>query len=110
MFSTKNISALEQKDVGIGTLVWYKGFTSQSSWDCPAVIYHVSRDRKSFQVMSLDDMRRQDQEYDVDMSERSPNSRSNMRIASVAEVDAYLKARKSGKTARDIIAEVQFSR
>jgi hypothetical protein len=109
MFKTNHPAPVQSEDIGVGTLLWYKGFTSQGSWDCPAIIYRTSPKCRNFYVMSLDDMREQHQQYEIDLSDNphSPNSCQNMRLASVAEVDAYLVSCGSTKTAAQIISEVQ---
>lgn len=109
MFAYKYAAPVQKKDVAVGTLVWYKGFTSRGAWNCPGVIYRTSPKCQNYYVMSLDDMREQHQPYKVDLSDdpHSPNSRHNIRIASVAEVDAYLAGRDLKKTVAQIIAEVQ---
>ena len=103
------VAPIEKKDIGVGTLVWYKGHTSRASWDCPAVMYDVSPMHRNFRLMSLDDMVEQNQVYRLDFSssELSPSSRHNMRLASIAEVDDYLAEHSLGKTAVQIIAAVQ---
>ena len=104
--ATSVCSQLQAKDIAVGTLIWYSGFTSLSSWDCPAIIYSLNSEGR-FLVMSLDDMKKQTQEYDLEVGEYSPTSRKTMRLASVAEVDAYL-ARNNRKTkAHSIIKKVQ---
>lgn len=108
MFETDHHAPLQSKDVGVGTLLWYKGFTSRGPWDCPAIIYNVDKNHRTFQVMSLDDMRQQDQVYAPNANLKEPyGSQKNMRLASVAEVDAYLVANNMNKKAFQIIAEVQ---
>ena len=96
---------LKPEDIGVGTLIWYSGSTSQGTWDCPAVIYRVVHG--VFFVMSLDDMRKQLQPYGIVPSERAVTSRLTMRVASIAEVDAYLAKQGSTKRAVKIILEVQ---
>ena len=108
MFAVSNMAPVLEKDVGVGTLLWYKGFTSRGPWDCPAIIYRVTADKKFFYVMSLDDMRKQDVCYDAVVNDHSPDSRKDMRLASVAEVDVYLKVHQR-ITAQQDIAEVQKS-
>ena len=99
------VAPVQTKDVGVGTLIWYHGRTSLGQWNCPAVICRVRG--SAFYVMSLDDMREQSQDYWTEITEHTPDSRRNMRLASVAEVDAYLVQRGSEKTAAQIIAQVQ---
>jgi hypothetical protein len=110
MFATEHSAPLLLKDIGVGTLLWYKGFTSGGSWDCPAIIYRVSPKVRTFHVISLDDMRVQPLEYEVELNEGSPDSRRNMRLASVAEVDTYLREHGSKQTAYEIIATVHMMR
>jgi hypothetical protein len=109
-FASQYVAPILKKDIGVGTLVWYKGLTSRGSWDCPAVVYRVSPKRRNFRVMSLDDMVKQNQDYRLDPhgGEYSSSSRHNMRLASVAEVDTYLLEHLSGATAAQIITEVQM--
>ena len=105
MFDSGHSAPVQAKDVGVGTLIWYKGFTSMGDWDCPAVIYKTEED--GFYVMSLDDMKEQRQKYEIEESQYSPSSRKNMRLASTAEVDAYLASSKSRLNAKKIISRVQ---
>lgn len=80
--------------IKVGTLLWYNGFTSGGSWDCPAVITTTRIDTKNkhFKVRSLDDMIEQNQWYEFTASEHSrEHSRNTMRLASKEEVRNYLE-------------------
>lgn len=105
MFDSGPSAPVQRKDVGIGTLIWYKGFTSMGSWDCPAVIFNICK--VGFYIMSLDDMMRQHQLYTIEVAPNSPPSRIHMRLASIAEVDSYLAGRKNKENAQQIVAHVQ---
>ena len=102
--SEASTTPLKPEDIAVGTLIWYRGRTSHGEWDCPAIIYKVD---EVFYIMSLDDMREQEQPYDVLADVFSPTSRTTMRVASIAEVDAYLANRGSKMRAAQIILKVQ---
>ncbi len=109
MFKTRSKAFIQKKDVGVGTIVWYKGFTSTGAWDCPAVIYKVIGKHK-FCLISLDDMGKQHQEYQaISLGALCFDSNKDMRLASIAEVDAYLSKKKSKFRAADIITIVQLA-
>ncbi|OGZ05947.1 MAG: hypothetical protein A2845_04055 [Candidatus Lloydbacteria bacterium RIFCSPHIGHO2_01_FULL_49_22] len=73
-----------------GAFIWYSGTTSMSRWSCPAVITRVDNEARLFYVRSFDDMLEQSQAYEFDVTEHSPDSRENMRLATLEEVGVYL--------------------
>ena len=75
----------------VGQLLWYNGFTSQFSWDCPAVITEVDEHKKAFRVRSFDDMLEQTQWYDFSAEEDPSTSRKTMRLVDESKVKAYLE-------------------
>jgi len=94
---------LLQEHIQEGRLLWYWGFTSTGSWNCPAIITRVSKRLRGFRVRSLDDMREQRQWHPFSCRESSPTSRQTMRLASDEEVRNYLIDRRTelDRTLRD---------
>jgi hypothetical protein len=84
---------LPEGDIKVGAIIWYRGYTSTFSWDCPAEIYLVNCDNRTFKVKSLDDMENQNQDYSFDIDIYSPESRLTMRIPDADEVKRYLNSR-----------------
>jgi hypothetical protein len=107
MFDTPQAARIQAKDVGVGTLVWFMKTSVLNGWDCPAVICEVNERGDEFRVMSLMDMQERKQPYFVGRDPFCSSSQRNMRLASVAEVDAYLAEHKSERCAHQIIAEAQ---
>lgn len=85
---------LTAKHIRIGALLWYWGFTSAGSWDCPAIITQISEKRRQFKVRSLDDMIEQDQWYRFGYNKNSDTTRQIMRTASAQEVKKYPDGRR----------------
>lgn len=84
------VTKLTKKDVKIGTLLWYKGATTMSNWNCPAMIVWISSNGSQFRVRAFDDMHVQEQTYETDPKRDSSDSRMSMRLASIEEVREYL--------------------
>lgn len=93
------MSKLTVDDIKQGAFIWYSGFTLQFGWNCPAVITKVDKKAMEFFVMSLDDMRVQNQSYDIHENEHSPDSRKNMRLATHEEVHAFLNKQEANLNA-----------
>lgn len=81
--------SLDSRDIVVGRYVWYTGYTSMFSWDCPAVIHRVDPENRVFYVTSLDDVKEQKQAYTFDVNEYSPESRLTMRPVDWDEVARY---------------------
>ncbi len=86
---------LRPEHIKVGRLLWYSGYTSMYSWDCPAIITHVNSKEEVFQVRSLDDMKEQSQLYRFQATEHSPLSRRGMRLSSASEVRGFLREQRS---------------
>ena len=79
--------------IKVNQVLWYNGFTSTGSWDCPAIITRVNK-KKQFRVRSLDDMVEQHEWYESDTSKDMAGSRKTMRIIEPSVVKEYLEKRR----------------
>lgn len=84
------MAKLTAEHVKQGTIIWYSGRTSMGRWSCPAMITRINDGARLFYVTSFDDMLEQSQPYEFDVTERSSDSRKNMRLATLDEAGLYL--------------------
>ena len=82
---------LPEEAIFEGSLIYYEGRTSMWEWSCPAVIIDVNNEKRTFRVISLDDMREQKQEYDFDVREHTPDSRCSMFIPTNERLAGWLR-------------------
>ena len=87
---------LEPENIKRGVFIWHDGMSSACKWDCPAMIAEVNPGRREFRVLSLDDMKVHETDYDFVLDARARGSRKTMRIATSEEVKTYLANRLTG--------------
>lgn len=94
--------------IAVGNYLWYGGSTSMFGWDCPAKIVKVEDGQ--FWVMSLDDMKVQNQAYRIEMGEHEPESRKSMRAITVEKAQEYMRERMGKARKRLIDLEMDYDR
>ncbi|HEY0979335.1 MAG TPA: hypothetical protein VGE23_00635 [Candidatus Paceibacterota bacterium] len=95
--------------IEVGRLFWYSGYTSTSSWDCPAVITRVNKRRKTFRVRSLDDMSEQAEEYDFAHTGEYADSRGSMRLVPSIQIKAYVAKQRAALATHVLEAKARLS-
>ena len=99
-------STLRKRDIGIGTLVWYQSDSTFDIGNCPGVITRLDPvSWKVFGVLLYAKTATHHLNWDPRSDVPSWPYERKLRLASVAEVDAYLLS--LGKTAVDIITLAQ---
>lgn len=90
----------------LDSYIWYSGTTSLLTWSCPAKIVIVNDKARTFQIMSLDDMKVQSQVYSFDIDDYSPQSRRSMKPTTNEKVVAYLRTnlQRSESSLNDLIS------
>lgn len=99
---------LPVEHIVVGNFIWYGGATSMFAWDCAAKIIKV--EDGNFWVMSLDDMKEQDQSYRIEMGDHEPESRKSMRAITAEKAHEYMRERLGGARKRLIDLETNYDR
>ena len=99
---------LPVEHIKVGNFLWYGGTTSMSGWDCPAKIVAVKDGE--FTVMSLDDMKVQNQTYRIVCGPHEPESRKSMRAITETEARNYMSKELAERRIALIRLEERFQR